>query len=74
LTAPVATEYAKMPQRFVPVPSVARARHPVLLEKLVTAGKEADASPWNRIFGNTNSRLGIIASGAARTYLADALL
>ena len=73
LAARISTEYAKKPERFVPVPAVARARHPVLLEKLALAGKEADASVWNRISGNTNSRLGIIASGAARNYLADAL-
>ncbi|MDR0239209.1 MAG: indolepyruvate ferredoxin oxidoreductase subunit alpha, partial [Deltaproteobacteria bacterium] len=65
--------YAKQPQRFVPVPAVARARHPVLLEKLAVAGKEADVSPWNRVSGNTGSRLGIVVSGVARNYLADAL-
>ena len=73
LAAHASAEYAKQPQRFVPVPAVARARHPVLLEKLAVAGREAEVSPWNRISGNTRSRLGIVASGAARNYLADAL-
>jgi len=73
LAARVSAEYAKQPQRFVPVPAVARARHPVLLEKLAVAGREADRSPWNRISGNASSRLGIVVSGAARNYLADAL-
>ena len=73
LAARVSTEYAKMPQRFVPVPAIARVRHPALLEKLAVAEQQANASPWNRIFGNKNSRLGIIASGVARHYLADAL-
>ena len=73
LPAPASAEYAKLPQRFVPVPAVARTRHPVLLEKLAAAGKEADAGHWNRISGNTSSPLGIVASGVARNYLADAL-
>jgi indolepyruvate ferredoxin oxidoreductase alpha subunit len=73
LAARVQTAYAKNPQRFVPVPAVARARHAALLETLALAGKEADTSPWNRISGNAHSRLGIIASGVARSYLADAL-
>jgi indolepyruvate ferredoxin oxidoreductase alpha subunit len=73
LAAHASTEYATKPLRFVPVPAVARTRHAVLLEKLAAAGKEADAGPWNRIFGNEGSRLGIIASGVARNYLADAL-
>ena len=73
LAARASKEYAKKPQHFVPVPAVARVRHPALLEKFVLAGREADASPWNRISGNTSSRLGIVTSGVARDYLADAL-
>ena len=69
----VSTAYAKNPQRFVPVPAVARARHGILLEKLAAAGKEADTSPWNRVSGNEHSRLGVVASGVVRNYLADAL-
>jgi indolepyruvate ferredoxin oxidoreductase alpha subunit len=74
LAARVSAEYVKTPQRFVPVPAVARARHSVLLEKMAAAGKEADSGSWNRISGNESSRLGIIASGVARNYLADALV
>ncbi|MDR2696488.1 MAG: indolepyruvate ferredoxin oxidoreductase subunit alpha, partial [Deltaproteobacteria bacterium] len=70
---PASAEYTKKPLRFVPVPAVARARHSGLLEKLAVAGKEADCTPWNRISGKENSRLGIIACGVTRNYLADAL-
>ena len=73
MTARTSAAYAKQPQRFVPVPAVARSRHPVLLDKLAIAAKEADVSPWNRISGNTSSRLGIVVSGVARNYLVDAL-
>jgi indolepyruvate ferredoxin oxidoreductase alpha subunit len=69
----VQAAYSKQPQRFVPVPAVARARHAALLEKLAAAGKEADCCPWNRITGEKSSRMGVIACGAARNYLADAL-
>ncbi len=65
--------YVANPRRFVPVPAVARVRHVALTEKLAHAAAEADRSPWNRI-SEGKGRLGIIASGAARAYLADALL
>ena len=64
-------EFAKHPQRFVPLPAIARARHPVLLEQLEGLGREADRSGWNRVSGG--GRSGVIASGMARAYLRDAL-
>lgn len=67
--------YTRQPQRFVPVPAVARRRHVVLEEHLETARALAEESPWNTVQnrGGGKCRLGIIVSGIARSYLADAL-
>ncbi len=62
---------AKNPQRFVPVPAVARGRHQALERALAQARSRAEQSPWNRMRGK--GRLGVIGSGIARAYLADAL-
>lgn len=67
--------YVRQPQRFVPVPAVARGRHVALEKNLETARNIAEESPWNtlRATAGNKCRLGIIASGIARAYLADAL-
>ncbi len=57
--------------RFVPVPAVARNRHKVLEENMRLARNFAETSPWNVESGQ--GRMGVIASGIARAYLADAL-
>ena len=64
-------EFSKHPQRFVPLPAIARARHPVLLQQLEGLAGEADRSRWNRVSGG--GRTGVIASGMARAYLRDAM-
>ncbi|MEG2172144.1 MAG: indolepyruvate ferredoxin oxidoreductase subunit alpha [Desulfovibrionaceae bacterium] len=72
--APAAT-YTRQPMRNVPVPAVARNRHTVLEKNLGTARAIAEESPWNTVHSEAGSkcRLGIITSGIARAYLADAL-
>ena len=66
-----AGHFEKNPHRFVPLPAVARKRHPVLLEQLAAMAEEVESSSWTRRSGN--GTLGIIASGIARAYLQDAL-
>ncbi len=61
----------KDPTRFVPLPAIARVRHPQLLENLSSIQKEVETSSWNKIQGQ--SPYGIIASGIARAYLHDIL-
>lgn len=58
--------------RFVPVPVVARKRHRVLAEQLAKAARISENSPFNKT-RLAKSDYGIIASGIARAYLADAL-
>ena len=68
--APV-VPFERNPMRFVPVPAVAQARHKILVEHLENARAKAEASPWNKVSGE--GRIGVVASGISRAYLADAL-
>ena len=69
-SAPI-VPFERNPTRFVPVPAVARARHQELVRHLEEARAKAETSPWNRISGK--GRIGVVASGISRAYLADAL-
>ena len=70
--API-VDFQRNPGRFVPVPAVARGRHRSLLEIMEKARAFAESSRFSREYGPEGCRLGIIASGVARNYLADAL-
>ena len=60
--------------RFVPVPAVALKRHKALAQQLERARTFAESSRFNTCReAGEGVRLGIIASGVARNYLADAL-
>lgn len=65
------------PGRFVPVPAVALRRHRVLEAQMEQARAVAETSPFNSVRQAAapaqGPRRGIIASGPARNYLADAL-
>ena len=72
MPAPAANvPFPRNPMRFVPVPAVARNRHVELERSLEKARVKAEASQWNRFTGK--GKTGIISSGIARAYLADAL-
>lgn len=69
-------EFQRDAGRFVPVPAVARKRHPALLANMAKARQIAESSRFNVVrepAGAHPTRIGIIASGVARNYLADAL-
>lgn len=72
------------PGRYVPVPAVALRRHRALDAQMAQARAVAETSPFNTLRpacapdsadcgGSAGGRRGIIASGVARAYLADAL-
>ncbi|MFW6315147.1 MAG: indolepyruvate ferredoxin oxidoreductase subunit alpha [Desulfohalobiaceae bacterium] len=65
------SSFQKEPRRFVPLPAIARTRHPILLHNMQDIQAEAENSSWNRLSGQ--GRLGIICSGMSRAYLQDAL-
>lgn len=58
-------------RRFVPVPAVARNRHPVLVENMRIAEEKAGDSAFNIEKGRGD--IGIIASGISRNFLHDVL-
>ncbi len=63
--------FERCPQRFVPVPAVARARHLVLEQKINEA--QAVSAKYASERKGKDSKLGVIASGMARAYMYDAL-
>ncbi len=71
LPRPDKVEFEKEPFRFVPIPSVARKRHPWLLEQIEKARKLSEKSPLN--FTEGKGDLGIITSGVSYNYVVEAL-
>jgi len=63
--------FERDPFRFVTVPTVARKRHPVLVEKVKQATAISEQSEWNRIEGK--GKLGIITSGVSYNYVLESL-
>ena len=68
---PDKVEFVKEPFRFVPIPSVARKRHPWLLGQIDIARKLAEKSPLNYVEGKGD--LGIITCGVSYNYVVEAL-
>lgn len=72
-------EFERNPGRYVPVPAVARKRHAALREQMRKAAEFANKSSFNKVAWpeekpEGEKPVGIVASGVARAYLADALL
>lgn len=63
--------FKKNPSKFVPIPAFARDMHVRLLERLEKLEALSEKSEYNKVSGN--GKIGIIASGISRAYLADAL-
>ncbi|MFX1575919.1 MAG: indolepyruvate ferredoxin oxidoreductase subunit alpha [Promethearchaeota archaeon] len=63
--------FERDPFRFVTVPTVARKRHPILVEKVKKAMKISEKSEYNRILGK--GKLGILTSGVAFNYVMEAI-
>jgi indolepyruvate ferredoxin oxidoreductase alpha subunit len=71
LPRPDKIEFEKEPFRFVPVPAVARTRHPWLLGQIEKARKLSEKSPLN--FTEGKGDLGIITSGVSYDYVIEAI-
>ena len=63
--------FERDPFRFVTVPTVARLRHPILVEKVKQATSISERSQWNKIEGK--GKLGIVTSGVSYNYVLEAL-
>jgi indolepyruvate ferredoxin oxidoreductase alpha subunit len=71
LSRPDKVEFEKEPFRFVPIPSVARKRHPWLLGQIDIARELSEKSPLN--FTEGKGDLGIITCGVSYNYVVEAL-
>ena len=65
-------DYKKNPEKFIMMPGNAKKRHPIVEERTQRLTKYADDCPFNRI-EYTNSKIGIITSGACYQYVKEAL-
>jgi indolepyruvate ferredoxin oxidoreductase alpha subunit len=63
--------YPADPVQFVLLPSNARKKYQVLLEKLTELRKISDESKYNKYFNGENKSLGIIACGIGFNYLME---
>ncbi|MHA1958837.1 MAG: indolepyruvate ferredoxin oxidoreductase subunit alpha [Candidatus Thorarchaeota archaeon] len=68
---PDKVDFVKDPSRFVPVPSVARKRHPILLQQIEQAKGISESTSLNFVVGKGD--LGIITSGVSYNYVQEAL-
>ncbi len=68
---PNTIDFVKEPFRFVPIPSVARKRHPILLELMKKATEVSESTSLN--FTHGQGDLGIITSGVSYNYVLEAL-
>ncbi|MFW9830328.1 MAG: indolepyruvate ferredoxin oxidoreductase subunit alpha [Candidatus Thorarchaeota archaeon] len=63
--------FERDPFRFVTVPTVARKRHPILIEKVKRATEISETCQWNKIIGK--GKIGILTSGVSYNYVMEAL-
>ncbi len=59
-------------KRMVMIPAHARLMHVELLKKVETAKQISEKSPYNKVVRRTKSKIGIISSGSAHNYAAEA--
>ena len=65
-------DYEKKPEKYIMMPGNAKKRHPIVEERTAKLTKYADDCPFNRI-EYTDSKIGIITSGACYQYVKEAL-
>ena len=65
-------DYEKKPEKYIMMPGNAKKRHPIVEERTQKLTKYADDCPFNRI-EYTDSKIGIITSGACYQYVKEAL-
>ncbi len=63
--------FSKDPFRFVPLPAIARLRHPILVKKMEEIREEIENSKWMKM--ELKGKVGVIVSGISRAYLKDVI-
>ncbi len=64
--------YEKKPEKYIMMPGNAKKRHPIVEERTKKLAEYADNCPFNRV-EYTDSKIGIITSGACYQYVKEAL-
>ncbi len=67
-----AIAYEKKPEKYIMMPGNAKKRHPIVEERSKKLTEYADNCPFNRV-EYTDSKIGIITSGACYQYVKEAL-
>ncbi|MFZ2413075.1 MAG: indolepyruvate ferredoxin oxidoreductase subunit alpha [Candidatus Cryosericum sp.] len=63
-------EFLKEPSRFLVMPAQSYPAHKRIIATLAELAKDADASPWNKVY-KRGGKLGIITSGPTFNYAMD---
>ncbi len=63
--------YQKTPEKYIMMPAYAKARHPIVEERLAAMTAYAEDCPFNRIDAGTDSALGIITAGTCYQYVKE---
>ena len=64
-------EYAKNPSKYIMMPAYAKARHPIVEERMAALAAFAENCPFNRIDAGTDKSLGIITAGTCYQYVKE---
>ena len=68
--APQAEKFPRLPAKYVMVPANARARHPVIEQRMRDVAEWAETFPFNRVEAG-GSDLGVITCGVAYQYVKE---
>ncbi|MHA1596750.1 MAG: thiamine pyrophosphate-dependent enzyme, partial [Candidatus Asgardarchaeia archaeon] len=66
-------QFIKEKKRYIPVPSVARERHKVLIENMKKAREISEKSEFNFVLPGEHEEYGIVTSGVSFNYVLDSL-
>ena len=64
-------EYVKTPSKYIMMPAYAKARHPIVEERMAKLAEYAESCPFNRVDAGTDKSLGIITAGTCYQYVKE---
>ncbi len=64
-------EYVKTPEKYIMMPAYAKARHPIVEDRLAAMAEYAENCPFNKIDEGEDRSLGIITAGTCYQYVKE---
>ena len=64
-------EYVKTPEKYIMMPAYAKARHPIVEDRLAAMAEFAENCPFNKIDEGEDRSLGIITAGTCYQYVKE---